>query len=201
VASDEFSYTGAPDASKWRVYDGPGHDGKGSRRPSAWRVDGATATVTGNAQGTTGGMSSVYGQKYGRWEVRMKTSVRDPRYHPVLLLWRDVTTSKCSEVNFAEATNNTKLVKFFLHYGCHDIGKTRATKAVDMTKWHNYAVEWTPRGMTGYIDGVRFFRDTNPRHLPPVSMHATMQLDWFPTRVKARKSTMSIDWIRIYKAS
>src|SRR3954454_5407218 len=196
VAGDEFNYKGRPDSQRWRVFNSKGHDGNGLRRASAWRVDGRVATVTGDAKGTTGGMASLYGQKYGRWEARMKTGQRDPKYHPDILLWPHVRgTENCPEVNFAEGTNNTKLVKFFLHFGCHGRGTAREKKAVDMRKWHNYAVEWTPTQITGYIDGVQFFKDRDKTHLPSVSMHACIQLDWFPDRTRTKKTTMSVDWI------
>jgi hypothetical protein len=202
VAGDEFNYTGAPDRRKWRVYSSRGHAGRGWRRPSAWRVNGATATVTGNVRGTTGGMAALHGQKYGRWEARMRTSRRDPKYHPNILLWPHARgTKNCPEVNFAESTNNPKLAKFFLHYGCQNRGLTRGRKAVDMTRWHNYAVEWTATRVTGYIDGRVWFRDDNRRHVPQIAMHATIQLDWMPNPAKTRRTTMSVDWIRVYRAS
>lgn len=75
---------------KWRAHDGPEHAGAGPRRPSALRVNGTTVTATGDVKGITGGMSSLYGQKYGRWEARMRTSLRDPKYHPHILLWPHV---------------------------------------------------------------------------------------------------------------
>ena len=198
VAGDEFNYKGKPDSSKWSVYHSPGHAGKGLRRSSAWTVDGNVATVTGNSKGVTGGMSSRYNQKYGRWEARMKTNRRDSQYHPNILLWPAVRSSRCPEVNFAESTKDTRLIKFFLHYGCKPL-QTQTSKVVDMTQWHNYAVEWTPSHITGYIDGVVWFRDTNRGHLPPGQMHAAAQLDWFPSGKAPRVSTMSIAWMRIYK--
>jgi beta-glucanase (GH16 family) len=198
IAGDEFDYTGSPDSAKWRVYDSAGHAGRGVRTPDAWQVDGGVATVTGDAQGRTGGMSARHGQKYGRWEARMKTSLRDPKYHPVLLLWPDVRTSNCPEVNFAESTTNPEVVNFFLHYGCEP-RQVQEQKSLDMTQWHTYAVEWTPTRMVGYIDGVEYFRNTNPGHLPKVSMHASIQLDWMPDRSATRRTTMSVDWIRVYR--
>jgi beta-glucanase (GH16 family) len=199
VGGDEFNYRGAPSSRKWRVYNSRGHAGKGWRRPSAWHVNGSVATVTGSPSGTTGGMSSRHARKYGRWEARMKTNVRDPQYHPNILLWPHVGTKNCPEVNFAESTSNRKLVKFFLHYGCQP-RQTQKAKAVNTTRWHTYAVEWTPTHITGYIDGVPYFRDNNRGHLPKVSMHAAIQLDWFRNKARTRKSTMSVDWIRIYRA-
>ncbi|MEQ4517771.1 glycoside hydrolase family 16 protein [Pseudarthrobacter sp. B907] len=202
LAGDEFSYAGAPDATKWGVFNGAGHAGKGVRSPQAWSVANGVATVTGDAAGTTGGMSAKFGQqKYGRWETRMKTNARDSEYHPVLLLWPNNNTSpNCAEVDFAEGTSNTASMKFFLHYACSggDFQTTAATP-VDTTQWHNYAVEWTPTGITGYIDGVKTFSDTNPAHQPTVGMHQTMQLDWFPDGTATSPSQMQVDWVRVYQ--
>lgn len=199
VAGDEFTYKGKPASSKWGVYDSAGHAGRGRRAPSAWYVDGHIATVTGNSRGVTGGMSSRYNAKYGRWEARMKTNVRDVQYHPNLMLWPQKKNSHCPEVDFAESTKDPKLVKFFLHYGCKPL-QTSAVKAIDQTKWHNYAVEWTPTHISGYIDGRLFFKDTNRGHQPSGKMHLAAQLDWFASGHRApKKTTMSIAWVRIYK--
>lgn len=159
------------------------------------------ATVSGDSAGTTGGMSAKFAkQKYGRWETRMKTNQRDPEYHPVLILWPDTKSSTCAEIDYAESTSETALVKFFLHYACSGSSKqTYATKAVDTTQWHNYAVEWTPTGITGYIDGVKTFTDTNPAHQPSGTMHQTLQLDWFPDGSSLTPSQMQVDWVRVYK--
>ncbi len=201
-AGDEFSYAGAPDATKWSVFKGPGHAGQGVRSPQAWAVANGVATVNGDAAGTTGGMSAKFGQqKYGRWETRMKTNARDSEYHPVLLLWPNNNTSpNCAEVDYAEGTSNTGAMKFFLHYACDgkDFQTTAATP-VDTTQWHNYAVEWTPAGITGFIDGVQTFTDTDPAHQPTVGMHQTMQLDWFPDGTATTPSQMQVDWVRVYQ--
>jgi hypothetical protein len=201
VAGDEFNYTGAPDRTKWSVYNSTGHAGKGLRVPSAWSVANGVATVSGDSAGTTGGMSAKFAnQKYGRWETRMKTNQRDSEYHPVLILWPDSKSSSCAEIDYAESTSETALVKFFLHYACSGSSKqTYSSKAVDTTQWHNYAVEWTPAGITGYIDGVKTFTDTNPAHQPSGSMHQTLQLDWFPDGTRTTPSQMQVDWVRVYK--
>jgi hypothetical protein len=201
VAGDEFNYTGAPDGTKWSVYNSSGHAGNGLRSPKAWSVANGVATVSGDSAGTTGGMSAKFAkQKYGRWETRMKTNQRDPEYHPVLILWPDTKSSTCAEIDYAESTSETALVKFFLHYACSGSGKqTYATKTVDTTQWHNYAVEWTPTGITGYIDGAKTFTDTNPAHQPSGTMHQTLQLDWFPDGSSLAPSQMQVDWVRVYK--
>jgi hypothetical protein len=202
LTGDEFSNTGAPDSKKWSVFDGPGHHRKGIRSPDAWSVANGVATVKGDAEGTTGGMSAKFAQqKYGRWETRMRTNERDPEYHPVLILWpNDNSSPNCAEIDYAEGSTETSMMKFFLHYECD--GKdfqTYAAKRVDSTQWHNYAVEWTPAGITGYIDGVKTFSDTNPAHQPTVGMHQTLQLDWFPDGSSTKPSEMQVDWVRVYK--
>ena len=200
VAGDEFNYTGTPDRTKWSVYNSPGHAGNGIRSPKAWSVANGAATVSGDSAGTTGGMSAKFAnQKYGRWETRMKTNRRDSEYHPVLILNPVTESSTCDEVDYAESTSDTTLVKFFLHYACSGTKQTYASKAVDTTQWHNYAVEWTPAGITGYIDGVKTFTDTNPAHQPSGSVHQTLQLDWFPDGSSTTPSWMQVDWVRVYK--
>ena len=202
VAGDEFSKAGAPDSTKWSVFKGSGHAGKGVRSPQAWSVANGVATVSGNSAGTTGGMSAKFAQqKYGKWETRMRTSARDPEYHPVLILWpNNNTSSNCAEIDYAEGSSNTAQIKFFLHYACGGSNfQTTSAKTIDTTQWHNYAVEWTPSGITGYIDGVKTFSDTNPAHLPSVGMHQTLQLDWFPDGSATKPSQMQVDWVRVYK--
>ncbi len=202
VAGDEFSKAGAPDSTKWSVFKGTGHAGKGVRSPQAWSVANGVATVSGNSAGTTGGMSAKFAQqKYGKWETRMRTSARDPKYHPVLILWPNNNTSpNCAEIDYAEGSTNTTQIKFFLHYACGGSNfQTTAAKTIDTTQWHNYAVEWTPAGITGYIDGVKTFSDTNRAHLPSVGMHQTLQLDWFPDGSATKPSQMQVDWVRVYK--
>ena len=199
IANDEFNYTGAPKRSKWKVYDAPGHSHNGHRRPTALKVNGSVARITGNSSGTTGGMSAKFDrQKYGRLEVRMRTNLRDSEYHPVLLLWPDSKNWPCDgEVDYGESGKSTSLVHFYLHYGCHN-KQVRASKTLDTTQWHNFAVDWQPKEITGYIDGIEWFRSTKVKHQPPGSMHQTIQLDWFPDGTALHKSWMEIDWVRVY---
>ncbi len=199
VAGDEFNYTGGPDPAKWSVYDSAGHAGNGLRKPGQIAVDGTKATISGTADGTTGGMAAKFDRrKYGRWEARMKVSERDPKYHPVLLLWPDSEKWPCDgEIDYAEGTGDPAVMNFFHHYSC-DNRQTHARRTVDATQWHNYAVEWTDKGIVGYLDGAEWFRDTDPTHQPPGPMHQTVQLDWFPDGTATKPSTMDVDWIRVY---
>lgn len=200
AARDEFNYSGAPLASKWTVYDSVGHDGQGLRSPKAFAVEDGVMRITGDTTGTTGGMAARFDSvKYGKWEVRMRVPERDPKYHPVLLLWPDSEKWPCDgEVDFAEGWGETNIVNFVLISGCEDT-VTRKYTSIDQTQWHDYAVEWTSAGMVGYIDGVEVFRDTTASHQPPGPMHLTIQLDWFPDGSPTIPSTMEVDWVHFYR--
>jgi beta-glucanase (GH16 family) len=201
VAGDEFNYAGPANPAKWSVYDSPGHLGKGLRRPSQVTVDGSKLIINGTANGTTGGMSAKFAhRKYGRWETRMALPSGDNEYHGVALLWPDSRDWPCDgEIDYAENTGDRSVMRFFLHYSCKN-QQTRASKAVDATAFHNYAVDWSPAGITGYIDGVQWFHDDDPAHQPPGGMHQTLQLDWFPDSTANGTGRMLVDWVRVYAA-
>lgn len=203
VTGDEFNYTGAPDPLKWSLYNSAGHAGNGIRTPAAWSVNGTAAHVAGDSAGTTGGMSARFAkQTYGRWEARMRTSVRDSEYHPVMLLWPSGTFADLNqqwEIDYAEGTADTTKMRFYLHDCCTTVAS--ASAVVDTTQWHNYAVDWSPTAVVGYLDGVEWFRDETPSHIPYGNMKQTLQLDWFPDGTATTPSWMEVDWVRVYGAS
>ncbi|MDQ0680832.1 hypothetical protein QFZ30_004214 [Arthrobacter pascens] len=201
TAGDEFDYTGAPDAAKWSVYNSAGHAGNGIRSPQQVTVDGSKMVITGTPDGTTAGMSAKFAnQKYGRWEVRAAGS-GDNEYHMVSLLWPDSRNWPCDgEVDYAETTGDWNAITFFHHYSCEN-RQVSASKTLDVSQFHNYAVDWSPAGIVGYIDGVKWFETTDPAHQPPGGMHQTLQLDWFPDSTADGAGEMRVDWVRVYAAA
>jgi hypothetical protein len=186
--------------TNWSLYDGEGHAGNGLRSPSAMSVSGGVVTITGDANGTTGGMAWKQGRsQYGRWEARVKSPVADPSYNAVMLLWPDAENWPVGgEVDFMEIGDETRQeVDFFLHYG-EDNSQLHDQVAIDATQWHNWAVEWSPTQITGYVDGEPWFSTTQASALPPGPMHLTLQLDWFPKGGSVQQSTMDVDWVRYY---
>lgn len=200
--ADDFNYTGAPNSTKWSAYSSAGHAGQGLRRPAQWVANGEYVRATGKSDGTTGGMSFKpdRGSVYGRWEVRMRVPARDKEYHPVLIVWPDagrVAANNYQEIDFSESTSDPKVNRFFLHYS--KTAQSSASKALDMSAWHNYAVEWQKDKVVGYIDGVEWFRETNATRIPRAASHLTVQLDWFPDGTATSTSYMDIDWVKVYK--
>jgi hypothetical protein len=142
-------------------------------------------------------MSWKDGRETGRWEMRAKFPKGDAQYHPVLLLWPDDGGSEDGETDFAETTSASDSVSFFLHHGSGD--QETAKKQIDITQWHNYAVEITSDRVTGYIDGQKWFESTDPDTLPRGPVHPVIQLDWFPKGDSPEPSELLVDWMRIYE--
>lgn len=188
------------DLSRWELYDGPGHAGEGRRSSTAVTVENGVLTITGDTEGTTGGMAWDTGQRYGRWEGRARAAAADPSYNALLLLWPDAEDFPVGgQVDFMEMIDPTRQeTDFFLHFG-EDDDQITSQVQIDGTEWHNWAVEWTPDAITGYVDGEEWFRSTDPSTFPPGPMHLCIQLDWFPEGPgEVQESTMEVEWVRQY---
>jgi hypothetical protein len=192
---DDFS----SGTDQWDIYDGPGHAGEGTRSPSAVSVEDGILTITGDSSGTTAGMAWNPGQKYGRWEGRVRAPVSDPSYNALLLLWPDAEDFPVGgEIDFMEMMDHTRqTADIFIHYG-KDNSQVNGSVEVDGTEWHNWAVEWTPEAITAYVDGEEWYRTTDTSIFPPGPMHLCIQLDWFPEGDTPKQSIMEVDWVRQY---
>ncbi|WP_165906215.1 glycoside hydrolase family 16 protein [Streptomyces sp. Z26] len=204
--SDEFDYgseeePAVPDRDKWDLAGGgpgacwPGHAGNGRRCDANTRVVGGMLRMTGETNGDTGWLSSVYGQRYGRWEARVRsrpTSEDDGRqYHPLLILWPDSDEHpRDGEYDYLEnMAPGERCAEAFLHYPHSEEVPVQQEFArrcgVDLTQWHDIGVEWTPDHVRGFVDGEEWFRfagganaDRDCLQCAP-SMHQTIQLDNF----------------------
>ncbi|MCP2339728.1 glycoside hydrolase family 16 protein [Actinomadura rupiterrae] len=215
VASDDFT-TGRLDPRAWDVYQGPGQNHDGHRSPRAVGVRNGLLTITGRPDGTTGGLAWKHGaQRTGRWEARVRMNRACAAYHPVLLLWPtaagggDAPKGGGGEIDWLEVADDgtRQNADFYLHYGpVHEDDQLTGRVRVDMTRWHAFAVEWTARSISGFVDGERWFHTTRRRALPPGPMGQAIQLDWFPRDAEhtARgidwnaPATFQVDWIRMY---
>jgi hypothetical protein len=193
VGGDEFDGGMSP---QWTVYEGEGHAGNGRRTEEAISVENGMLVIRGDSEGNTGGMSWKEDQRFGRWEMRARFPKGDDQYHPVLILWPDEGSSGDGETDFAETTSASDKVSFFLHYGDE---QEYAHKTLDITQWHNYAVEWVDGRMTGYIDGEKWFESTEEGTLPPGKLHPTIQLDYFPEGGSPEPTELHVDYMRIYE--
>jgi hypothetical protein len=195
-----------PLGPEWQLYDGEGHVGNGIRTPDAITTEDGILRITGDSEGTTGGMAWDVGQKYGRWEGRVRAPVSDETYNALLLLWPDAENwPEVGEYDFMEMTDPSRQRhKIFLHYD-EDDKKVEGEVEVDGTQWHNWAIEWTPDRIVAYLDGKEWFREEDPDVQAPGPMHLAIQLDWFPdqedpfdTQDGVQESSMEVDWVKQY---
>lgn len=216
--SDEFNYTGRPDPSKWLVYgEGgdaggassncwPGHDNNGRRCAYAATVRDGYLRETGYPNGDSAGMASRTSLMYGRWEVRARLvaapGATGNLYNAVLIAWPTSNLwPEGGEYDFLENTIGDACAKANLHYPVPlPVRREKAHRCgVDLTQWHNYALEWTPKGLKGYIDGVPWFDfHKDCIQCAPGPMNQTIQLDNFFGSGGMQRAYLDVDWARVY---
>lgn len=236
VAWDTFDYTGALD-SEWSIYgnggivqpDGTedpqnqtgcwlGHAGNGRRCVDQVSLEGSYLRISGTPDGDAGAISHSFGQQYGRWEVRARVGVNSSGnpYHAVLIIWPDSNVwPQDGEYDFFEVTlDDLNTLESWTHYP-HEVGDTQqifnSKSSVDLTEWHNYAIEWTGDHIKLFVDGVQW-GDTmsgGARSSPPPareniqdmpSGHLTIQVDNFYGS-NMQDAYMDIEWVRVYDLS
>ncbi|MEW2402516.1 glycoside hydrolase family 16 protein [Streptomyces sp. NPDC046862] len=222
--SDEFDYgseaePAVPDRDKWRPAGGgpgkcwPGHGGNGRRCDANTRVVGGVLRMTGEANGDTGWLRSPHSRQYGRWEARVRSRATAPdngrQYHPLLLLWPDSNEHpEDGEYDYLEnGAPGESCAEAFLHYPHPQnvpVQQESARKCgVDLSRWHNVAIEWTPDHLRGFIDGEEWFRFSGGANTVrdciqcAPSMHQTIQLDNFHGD-DLQSAVHEVDWARVY---
>ncbi|MBK8246307.1 MAG: heparin lyase I family protein [Gemmatimonadetes bacterium] len=216
--SDEFNYTGAPDPSKWSVYNGAGHGGNGVRSPQRVTVANGVMTLTGLAgSANTAGLEHKLDRQYGKWEFRAKSYYtsdpaapgdKDGGYHPVGILWSDHASWPLDgEYDFLEnGEPGQQAAGAFLHYPSLDGSDHQIDVPdypVDLRQWHNFAIEWTSTFIKLYVDGILWYTASggaasDRKNIQAMSAgHLTLQLDAFQA-TGLIGSAMDIEWVRTY---
>lgn len=206
-AGDEFDYTGRPDPKLWTVYDGKGHAGNGRRTPDAVSVADGILTIRGDENGNTGGISARFGRaKYGRWEVRVRSrAVGDGKhtYHPVLIVWPDSNQRvRDGEYDFLEnSAPGEKCAEAFMHFPGETPKKQEHFEhcGVDLASWNVVGFEWTPDGLSGFINGKRWFHTNTADIAEMPSGHLTIQLDGFNGSSGYQPAELQVDYVRYWK--
>lgn len=207
IAGDEFDYTGAPDAHRWSMYDGPGHDGNGIRTPAAFSVGNGVLINHGDANGNTGGMAfTAWSAVTYRVECRARMyntgSASGAQYHPVLIMWPNSDQwPQGGEDDYSECDIGNAGVEWFIHHPNQSNGGAQSSGSWsgDITQFHNYAMERSDSGVKIYVDGVQVasysLNELNGQ--VPGPMHPTIQLDNFGGSPH-QPANQEVKWLRIY---
>ncbi|TVT21427.1 glycoside hydrolase family 16 protein [Amycolatopsis rhizosphaerae] len=203
VGGDEFDGTKV-DTTRWEVYDGTNSRNE-TWSPKQCAVKDGLLTITGlsDRAGTTCGIAWKQDRTYGRWEVRARMPApADPGYAPIFLLWGDAGNyPHAGEIDFAEEYDPARqYIESWLHGPGNTEGGYFKSKPVDLTQWHNFAVEWEPDRITLYLDGVVWGVYDDPKFIPRTPMHVTLQQNYTPKGPGLPlKSSVEIDWMRMYR--
>ncbi len=219
--SDEFDYEGPVDPTKWAVPTGEvggtagcweGHAGNGRRCAKNSTVGDGILTMVGEANGDTGWLRQERDERYGRWEIRSRsenTGSSGGLYHPLHLIWpTEGNRLENGEYDWVEYSDpEAECLTAFLHYprSPTDEKERRDLCPLDMTEWHNFAFEWTPDALVGYVDGEEWFHLSdganddrgNIQDMP--SGHLNIQLDNFTGDGGLRPAVFEVDWVRVYE--
>ena len=189
------------DLGDWSLYDGEGHAGNGRRSPEAASTKDGLLTINGDGDGTTAGMAWNPGQKYGRWEGRVKAPVSDPSYNALLLLWPDAENFPVGgEVDFMEMTDHTRQkTELFLHYGEDNSqvqGDVQSTRRSGTTGRSSGPRRRSPPSSTARSGGRRRTPRSSRRARCTCASSSTGSRT--TGRAGVKPSEMQVDWVRQY---
>lgn len=181
--SDEFDYTGLPDAAKWG-YD-LGGSGWGNHELEYYTNDLSNAKVEGGnlvisaKKETVGGMNYSSARLasrnkgdflYGRIEVRAKLPGGKGTWPAIWMLptdWAYGNWPKSGEIDIMEHVGyDPGNVHFSIHTESynHSIGTQKTSTLLiptAITAFHKYRVDWTPYAVRGYFDDQLVFTFVN----------------------------------------
>lgn len=129
-------------------------------------------------------------------------------YHPVLTIWPDTENGNDGAYDLlqnaapGQANPEGNLRRPILSGST--VSQVHFTgPSIDLTIFHNFAIEWTSGGITLYVDGVQWGYSTggsDATHGNVQAMgsaHLTMQLDNY-NGTNQTPATMEVEWVRAY---
>jgi beta-glucanase (GH16 family) len=157
--------------------------------------------------GIGGGMSHKINQTHGRWEVRARME-KGNGYGPAILLWpQSEDWPDDGEIDIFECPKGDRATAHqTLHFGA-DNSQLSASRSIDCSEWHTYAVEWLPDRVTFEVDGKPTKVITDPKAIPTKPMHLAIQNDvgakghWISGRDTSTPEVVSllVDSVKVFR--
>jgi len=136
------------------------------------------------------------GQLYGRYSVRFRA---DPvaGYKTAWLLWPDSDQWADGEIDFPEGKLDGEMYAANLRVGYPGEFDLKTDGIATYDDWHIATTEWTPTGVTFYLDG----REVGSSDVSPSTpMHWMLQTETtFKKPPPASAGHVEVDWVTIYE--
>jgi hypothetical protein len=198
---EDFNGTTMPD--NWVAFDGntEGTIGAGFM-PGQCAFGNGTASLTQGTDGATCGIRSNFSQKYGLWEVRMRTFTTGDSGsapYPQLLLRPTDSRIYMNQLQYFGANiDQTTFEANFTCVGNPAISCFRIKRDSDITQWHTYGLEWTADGFKGYLDGQQVYATASTGIAPDSGMSQVIQLGNMSQTTPVKTGKLEIDWAHVY---
>lgn len=225
VWSDEFNYEGLPDETKWNSEEGFVRNNelqfytRGRIENSV--VKNGNLLIIGRKERFNGGeytsasldTRDKFFLKYGKIEARMKLPAGQGIRSALWMLGMNMPVAgwpECGEIDIMEHVNNTmEAVGTAQWYNEKPVSSVKSIPC-DVTKYHNYAVEWNKDSIRWLIDDMRYHAlciqdSVNSTHEFHKSFYILLNLsiggDWpkDPDSTTVFPDTLHVDWIRVYR--
>ena len=226
VWSDEFNYSGLPDSSKWGNEVGFVRNNElqyyTKQRIENSRVVGGNLLIIGkkeaykNAKYTSASLvtDGKNSWTYGKIEARMKLPKGQGMWPAFWMLGQNIHSvgwPECGEIDIMEHINNEDLLHGTLHWFNEKHVSSGGTTPCDVTKFHNYSIEWDKESVKLMLDGKKYWEvnikdginSTEEFHKPHyIILNLAIGGDWpkNPDATTAFPDTMYVDYVRVYQS-
>ncbi|TNM67477.1 glycoside hydrolase family 16 protein [Streptomyces sp. NP160] len=186
------AYDGFPDTFEVGAYSDDVLSVSGGALRMRWRTEGGVPLVSGIVPLVDGRWGGHVG---GRYSVRFRSEAASRGYHAAFLAWPDSNVWDEGEIDFAEGALDGGVRAYHHCPGDPEAHCGSAETTAPWSEWHVATVEWTPSGVTYFLDGVRLMRSSD---VPVDPMHLVLQGYVRPGWDATRDAVVQVDWVSIW---
>jgi beta-glucanase (GH16 family) len=225
VWADEFNYNGLPDSTKWG-YD-VGYIANNElqyymkkRIENSRVVDGHLLIIGRKEQYNNMNYTSArlltdgkFSWTYGKVEARMKLPVGQGIWPAFWMLGQNIHSVNwpaCGEIDIMEHINSENLLHGTLHWLNGEHVSSGGSTLCDVTKYHNYSIEWDKNSIGLFLDGTKYYEvnikdnvnNTEAFHKPQfILLNLAIGGDWpgNPDKTTIFPDTVFVDYVRVYQ--
>lgn len=169
----------------WHPYNGPGKGHQGPRTPANITLgtdpDGTRyvrlwTRPAGGGRYASAGLSLNAPLTYGQVNVRARSYSYGAGNKYAVMLWPVPGCWPCAETDFNESwdpARHSYMITNHFKGSAGNHGMIHHPVSLDLTRWHNFTLRWTPGLMIYSVDGHEIWRSTE--HIPTVPMRLVLQ--------------------------